>query len=149
MDKCENKKSVIWGLSTFKLKSKYTVIFVDFVVCGFIKACHVDGANYSLAQFEHNWNKSVPMMTVPCRKEAINAIKKSLTSGKRSLKRREVKLGRGFSSPWPLLVKPAVQQTHRVWIRGGRGGGGLGWKWSTSETWPLENWPHEIIWIVL
>ena len=71
------KKSVIWGLSTFKLKSKYTVIFVDFVVCGFIKTCHVDGANYSLAQFEHNWNKSVPMMTVPCRKEAINAIKKS------------------------------------------------------------------------
>ena len=59
------KKSVIWGLSTFKLKSKYTVIFVDFVVCGFIKTCHVDGANYSLAQFEHNWNKSVPMMTVP------------------------------------------------------------------------------------
>ena len=54
MDKCENKKSVIWGLSTFKLKSKYTVIFVDFVVCGFTKACHVDGANYSLAQFEHN-----------------------------------------------------------------------------------------------
>ena len=26
------KKSVIWGLSTFKLKSKYPVIFVDFVV---------------------------------------------------------------------------------------------------------------------
>ena len=35
------KKSVIWGLSTFKLKSKYTVIFVDFVVCGFTKTCHV------------------------------------------------------------------------------------------------------------
>ena len=50
--------------------------------------------------------------------------KKSLTSGKRSLKRREVKHGRGFSSPRLLLVKPAVQQTHRVWIRGGRGGGG-------------------------
>ena len=43
MDKCENKKSVMWGLSTFKLKSKYTVIFVDFVMCGFPKTCHVDG----------------------------------------------------------------------------------------------------------
>ena len=44
----------MWGLSTFKLKSKYAVIFVDFVMCGYIKTFHVDRANYSLAQFEHN-----------------------------------------------------------------------------------------------
>ena len=65
------KKRVIWGLSTFKPKSKYTVVFVDFVVCGYIKTCHVDGANYSLAQFENNWNKSVPVITISCRKEVI------------------------------------------------------------------------------
>ena len=65
------KKRVIWGLSTFKPKSKYTVVFVDFVVCGSIKTCHVDGANYSLAQFENNWNKSVPVITISCRKEVI------------------------------------------------------------------------------
>ena len=46
------KKKVIWDLSTFNLKPKYIVIFVDFVGCGYIKTCHVDGANYSLAQFE-------------------------------------------------------------------------------------------------
>ena len=65
------KKRVIWGLSTFKPKSKYTVVFVDFVVCGYIKTCHVDGANYSLAQFENNWNESVPVITISCRKEVI------------------------------------------------------------------------------
>ena len=65
------KKRVIWGLSTFKPKSKYTVIFVDFVVCGYIKTCHVDGANYSLVQFEHNGNESVPIMTISCREEEI------------------------------------------------------------------------------
>ena len=46
------KKRVIWGFSTFNPKPKYTVIFVDFVGCGYIKTCHVDEANYSLAQFE-------------------------------------------------------------------------------------------------
>ena len=55
------KKRVIWDLSTFKPKSKYTVIFVDFVGCSYIKTCHVDGANYSLVQFEHNGNESVPI----------------------------------------------------------------------------------------
>ena len=34
------------------LKILETVIFVDFVGCGYIKTCHVDGADYSLAQFE-------------------------------------------------------------------------------------------------
>ena len=47
-------KNVVWGFSTSKQKSKYTVIFVDFVMCSYIKTCHVDGANYSLAYFEHN-----------------------------------------------------------------------------------------------
>ena len=65
------KKRVIWGLNTFKPKSKYTIMFVDFVVCGYIKTCQVAGANYSLAQFEHNWNESVPMVTISCRKEGI------------------------------------------------------------------------------
>ena len=65
------KKRVIWGLSTFKPKSKYILVFVDFVVCGYIKTCHVDGANYSLAQFENKWNKSVPVITISCRKKVI------------------------------------------------------------------------------
>ena len=65
------KKRVIWGLSTFKPKSKYTVAFVDFVVCGYIKTYHVDGANNSLAHFENNWNESVPVITISCRKEVI------------------------------------------------------------------------------
>ena len=65
------KKRVVWDFRTFKPKSKYTAIFVDFVVCGYIKTGHVNGANYSLVQFEHNWNESVPIMTISCRKEEI------------------------------------------------------------------------------
>ena len=40
-------------------------------MCGYIKTCHVDGANYSLVQFEHNGNESVPIMTISCREEEI------------------------------------------------------------------------------
>ena len=71
MDKCENKKKRDMRLKHFQAEVKYTVIFVDFVVCGFIKTCHVDGANYSLVQFEHNGNESVPIMTISCREEEI------------------------------------------------------------------------------
>ena len=40
-------------------------------MCGYIKTYHVDGANYSLAQFEHNGNESVHIMTISCREEEI------------------------------------------------------------------------------
>ena len=65
--------------------------------------------------------ESVAMLKISCRKEVIIVSQeKNPTLLKSSLKRREVKHGQAFSSPWLLLEKPVppstfpVKQSHSV-----------------------------------
>ena len=54
MDKCENKKKPYMRLKHFQAEVKIHCNIRGFCRVWFYKTCHVDGANYLLAQFEHN-----------------------------------------------------------------------------------------------